>query len=331
MRIKTFRIALVTALFWSGVVSIFGQTNLSSLKYGLQVAYGMPDFAKPGERGKIPASRFEPASVNVKAWARIARESGMTFALLTAKDWSGFCLWPAADGGYDVGHSPFKGDIVGDFVAACQAEGVLPGIYYSVADAHNDGAVRWKGPVSEVYFLFIKNQITELLTKYPGIGVMTFDGSTRFSAVQWDELRQIIQRLDPKCVILDPARPGATPCSTADTLVKGWFLPPVEPPERVHSAEGLTRLYFEAQKRGKAFLLNVGPWPSGNLPENQLAVLKQMKKLIANPPVAVKPVTASPAKADVATRLKEVKSLYDQGLINKDDYDRKVKEIMDSL
>ncbi len=30
-------------------------------------------------------------------------------------------------------------------------------------------------------------------------------------------------------------------------------------------------------------------------------------------------------------RLKQVKSLYDQGLINKDDYDKKVKEIIDSL
>ena len=37
------------------------------------------------------------------------------------------------------------------------------------------------------------------------------------------------------------------------------------------------------------------------------------------------------AKPDAATRLKTLKSLYGQGLINKDDYDKKVKEIMDSL
>ncbi|HEY5233490.1 MAG TPA: LamG-like jellyroll fold domain-containing protein [Verrucomicrobiae bacterium] len=37
------------------------------------------------------------------------------------------------------------------------------------------------------------------------------------------------------------------------------------------------------------------------------------------------------AKPDAAERLKKVKALYDQGLINKDDYDKKVKEIMDSL
>lgn len=36
-------------------------------------------------------------------------------------------------------------------------------------------------------------------------------------------------------------------------------------------------------------------------------------------------------KSDVEERLKKLKSLYEQGLINKEDYDKKVKEIMDSL
>jgi hypothetical protein len=36
-------------------------------------------------------------------------------------------------------------------------------------------------------------------------------------------------------------------------------------------------------------------------------------------------------KADPAERLKKLKNLYQQGLINQDDYDKKVKEIMDSL
>jgi hypothetical protein len=43
------------------------------------------------------------------------------------------------------------------------------------------------------------------------------------------------------------------------------------------------------------------------------------------------PPADAAGKPDAATRLKQVKSLYDQGLINKEDYDKKVKEIMDSL
>jgi hypothetical protein len=37
------------------------------------------------------------------------------------------------------------------------------------------------------------------------------------------------------------------------------------------------------------------------------------------------------AKPDVAERLRSVKALYDHGLISKEDYDKKVKEIIDSL
>ena len=43
------------------------------------------------------------------------------------------------------------------------------------------------------------------------------------------------------------------------------------------------------------------------------------------------PPTGADGKPDAATRLKQVKALHDQGLINKDDYDKKVREIMDSL
>ena len=46
---------------------------------------------------------------------------------------------------------------------------------------------------------------------------------------------------------------------------------------------------------------------------------------------AATPPADNSAKPDASERLKKVKSLYDQGLINKEDYDKKVKEIMDSL
>ena len=46
---------------------------------------------------------------------------------------------------------------------------------------------------------------------------------------------------------------------------------------------------------------------------------------------AATPPADNGAKPDAGERLKKVKALYDQGLINKEDYDKKVKEIMDSL
>jgi hypothetical protein len=43
------------------------------------------------------------------------------------------------------------------------------------------------------------------------------------------------------------------------------------------------------------------------------------------------PAPATGPKPNAAERLKQVKSLYEQGLITKEDYDKKVKEVMDSL
>jgi hypothetical protein len=64
-----------------------------------------------------------------------------------------------------------------------------------------------------------------------------------------------------------------------------------------------------------------------------MAILMQLKNVIATQPLTPAPAPAQPAAAQpsAADRLKQLKSLYDQGLINKEDYDRKSKEILDSL
>jgi len=98
----------------------------------------------------------------------------------------------------------------------------------------------------------------------------------------------------------------------------------------------LFHAYQQCQSAGKAFVLNVGPLPSGTIPDDQLAVLKQMKNLIAHPPPPVAPVAAAPAaapeaKPEPAERLKKIKSLFEQGLISKEDYEKKVKGILDPL
>jgi alpha-L-fucosidase len=298
----------------------------STLKYGLYIHYGMPTFAKPGEHGEIPANRFNPTSVNIKSWPHAAKEAGMTFAVLTVKHESGFCLWSSEGYDYDVSGSSFKGDIIGDFISACNEEGILPGVHYSIPDAHNEGAVRFQGPVPNLYFNLIKKQTTELHTKYPGIRVEVFDDVWRFSTPQFEEISAIVKRLNPGCVILDQRKPPRGPVYSYATIPKGWMWRANQP---LNAAGQLFQAYEQARAANQSFLLNVGPDPGGNIPPNQLAVLTQMKAMIANPAVASSP--SPDAKADPAARLKKLKALYDDGLITKDDYDKKVKEIMDSL
>jgi alpha-L-fucosidase len=299
------------------------------LKYGLYIHFGMDTFLQAGEKGPLPAERFAPTGLNVKAWAHAAKEAGMTFAILTAKHESGFCLWDSKDYDYDIAHSAYKGDIIGDFIAACKAEGILPGVHYSIPDAHNEGAVRFQGVVPPPYFNVIKQHLTELNTKYPELRILILDVSSRLSPAQLDELSQTVKRFNPQCAIWSTDKNGTTGTHHASaTVIGSWMWSPTA---KLTPAQQLFNKYQQCEAAGKALVLNVGPDPSGNIPANQIAVLMQMKNLIANSPPATAAAPAPATQPSAADRLKQLKALHDQGLINQDEYDRKSKEIIDSL
>jgi alpha-L-fucosidase len=338
MKHKLTLFTLLTCGVLAGALAAFGQAagaaanNGSDLKFGLYIHFGIATFAHPGEQGQIPAERFAPTGLDVKAWAHAAKAAGMTFAVLTAKHESGFCLWDSAGYDYDVAQSGYKGDLIGDFIAACQAEGILPGLHYSIPDAYNEGAARFRGPVPAPYFAVIKRQITELHTRYPGIRVEVMDGIGRLSPSQLAEISRLVRELTPHCLFFDNNKQGAWgPHCNDDSIIKGWMW---KPQAQLNPAEMLFNHYSAAREAGHAFLLNVGPDTSGRIPDDQLAVLTQLKEMIATRPLTTTPAppAAQPAaQPSAAERLKQLKSLYDQGLINKEDYDRKVKEIMDSI
>ena len=60
-------------------------------------------------------------------------------------------------------------------------------------------------------------------------------------------------------------------------------------------------------------------------------LFKAQGGVLAAQPAQPAPTASPQNKPSAADRLKQVKSLFEQGLINKEDYDKKVKEIMDSL
>ena len=251
-------------------------TEAGNGAYGLYIHFGTATFANPGEKGVIPASRFAPTTLDVRSWAGTAKEAGMTFAVLTAKHESGFCLWDSQNYSYDVGSSPFKGDIIGDFIAACKAEGIAPGVHYSIPDEFNEGAVRYKGAVSRTYFDLIKQHVTELHTLYPGLRLQIFDMSERLSQEQFDELRGMVKQLNPQCIVWGTAS-GQAPNHNSDTVIQGWMW---TPNARLNPAQSLVKSYQQSQKAKKAFVLNVAPDQTGRIPDDHLAVLMQVKKLM---------------------------------------------------
>ena len=93
--------------------------------------------------------------------------------ILTAKHHDGFCLWPTQDDRALGGEQPVarrQGDVVREFVDACRAEGLRPGLYLSPWD-RNHPTYGDSPRYNDVYIA----QLTELLTRY---GPLAKCGST---------------------------------------------------------------------------------------------------------------------------------------------------------
>ncbi len=140
------------------------------------IHFGMNTFTdREWGDGTEKPEQFNPTELDTPQWVRAAKSAGITRMILTAKHHDGFCLWPSKFTDHCVRNSPWKngkGDVVGEFVDACRAEGMHYGIYISPWDRHEPSY--GDSPKYNQYFL---NQLGEVLTTYPGIEEVWFDGA----------------------------------------------------------------------------------------------------------------------------------------------------------
>ncbi len=163
-----------------------------------------------GEGTESPAI-FTPASLDARQWARAARAGGFTSLILTAKHHDGFCLWPTATSRHSVASSPWKGgqgDVVREFVDACRAEGLRPGLYCSPWD-RNAPAYGDSPAYNEMYLA----QLSELLGNYGPLAEVWFDGANgegpkgKKQVYDWPRFFGHVKRLQPDAVIFSDAGP----------------------------------------------------------------------------------------------------------------------------
>jgi len=129
---------------------------------------------------------FDPSQFDAVALARQARDMGVRYVIVPTKHHDGFCLWPSRFTGRTVSRTPAGRDIVGEFVAAYQAEGIDVFLYFSVLEWDNPDYTE-QAPRStdarrrlDSFLDYTRNQLLELADRYPGIKGFWFDGT-------WDE------------------------------------------------------------------------------------------------------------------------------------------------
>src|SRR5438477_2723295 len=173
------------------------------LRFGVSYHFSMNTFTgNDYETGAVPASTYNPTHLDVRQWIRVAHDLGARYAVLTAKHMSGFCLWNSKGYDYDVAASRNKTDVVAAFVAACHEYGLRPGFYYCILDPHNEGKFDWDAPVGYKYYGLIKQQLTELHSRYRNTFYQLLDITWKISPQQRWELYRLIKSYSPNCIIV---------------------------------------------------------------------------------------------------------------------------------
>ncbi|MDR1866199.1 MAG: alpha-L-fucosidase [Bacteroidales bacterium] len=153
--------------------------------------------------------QFNPTGFNAAQWAKQAAEMGAKYMIITTKHHDGFCLWHSKYTNYTVARTPFKRDIVKELVDAYTKEGIDVYLYFSVIDWNHPGyraILREEDrEVYETFKQFTRNQLIELLTAFPKVKGLWFDGTWDKAWVEQaafaDALESELRALHPGLII----------------------------------------------------------------------------------------------------------------------------------
>jgi alpha-L-fucosidase len=290
----------------------------------------------PGEwiqnNGEIPLEEyqtlqkeFNPVRFDAAKWARIARNAGMGYVVLTAKHIDGFCMYDSKLTDYDVMGTPFERDVMKELASAVRKQGMKMCAYYSVTDFHHPDytlvgpgspwpqiAARSKPGDINRYLDYMKGQLRELLTQYGPLGVMWFDACYGQSPedVHADEMVAMMRAIQPDLIVnnrLGTPEDCETPeqdipatgfpgrdWETCMTINNTWGF--MKADLNWKSTEVLLRNLIDIASKGGNYLLNVGPTAEGEIPEACVERLEEIGRWMSLNGESIHGTTASPFK-----------------------------------
>ena len=283
-------------------------------KFGLFIHWGIYSVLGDGEWvmhvKKIPynsykrlATFFNPEEFNAKEWVQLAKKAGMKYITITSRHHDGFSMFNTEASPYNiVDATPYKKDPLMELAKECAKEGIGLHFYYSLLDwgraDYGFGKAIVNGAPANTdwdnYISFMKKQLTELITKYPNITGIWFDGHWERKNANWhyDEVYNLIHRLNPKILVgnnhhLAPfagedfqmfekdlpgenttgfsgdSKIGALPLETCETINNSWGFNIND--SKYKSVKQIIHYLVNAAGRNSNFLLNVGPMPNGKI------------------------------------------------------------------
>jgi alpha-L-fucosidase len=162
-------------------------------------AFAIENWTKANYQTQVTAN-FNPESFNPGEIARLAKNAGMKYLVITAKHHEGFCMWQTAVQSFKdytgtklfdlTDFTAFKTrDILKELKDSCDAQGIKFCLYYSILDWDHPSQTIYQQNYSTMasmtaranYINDMKAQLGELMTKYHP-HIVWFDGDWTYNS-----------------------------------------------------------------------------------------------------------------------------------------------------
>jgi alpha-L-fucosidase len=252
-------------------------------------AWVMGDEDIPLEDYERLAKQFQPPPHAARAWARLAREAGMRYMVMTTKHHEGFCLFDSRLTNYCAPKQGPGRDLVREYVEAARAENMRVGFYYSLMDWHHPD---WRSAKSDAaarkrFVDYTHGQIRELMTNYGKVDILWYDMPVPLDAEGWRsaEMNEMVLKLQPDILVNNRnLLPGdfstpeqSTQAAKGDwescmTINDSWAY--LAGDNNWKSPQQLLQNLVECARDGGNYLLDIGPKADGAVPDPSVSRLK---------------------------------------------------------
>jgi alpha-L-fucosidase len=240
------------------------------------------------------AKRFTPKPNAARAWAKLARQAGQKYMVMTTKHHEGFCHFDSKLTNYCAPKQACGRDLVKEFVEAVRGEGLRVGFYHSLMDWHHpDGARCAEDEAARQRFVaYVHGQIRELLTNYGKIDILWYDVAWPLDAKGWEseKMNKMVFELQPDIIVnnrnklegdfstpeqkIEAAKGKAW--ESCMTMNDSWGYQKAD--DDWKSPRLVIQNLSTCAKDGGNYLLNIGPKPDGSVPEESVRILTTVGK-----------------------------------------------------
>jgi len=239
------------------------------------------------------AKRFTPQPNAARAWAKLARQAGQKYMVMTTKHHEGFCLFDTKLTNYCAPNQACGRDLVREYVEAARAEGLRVGFYYSLMDWHHpDGARCAEDESARRRFVeYIHGQVRELCSNYGKLDILWYDVNWPLKPEGWEaaQMNAMVRKLQPEIIINN--RTGlpedfATPEQRIEAADRAWEACMTmngswgyqRADDDWKSPKTVVRNLITCARDGGNYLLNIGPRPDGSIPDESVRILTAVGK-----------------------------------------------------